>query len=477
MLATLLLSVLAPAPVAVAPAASQDPPIRIEINNDRQFERGDRAKVKIRTDDDGFLVVLHADPDGRVRVLFPLDPDDDNYVRGHHTYELRDRADREAFTVEASSGYGAIYAAVSRDPFRFEAFTVNNHWDYDALNAQDPGTDAEPVLGDIVQRMASGRYDYDYITYDVYENSYASVAYVAPASLYTPAYYYCDPVFDYYCDSYYYSPSRFSVTVGFGSPYYYRPWYYDPYYYGGYYGGYYRPSRYYGYPVYIAPGGPNYRPRYSSALDYKLSERRWDGLNYRDRLAGTPLQSVNAAYNPAPVRRGTTTGDMGSSPVAETPMRRRTATPTTPEPRRVERPSSETTSRPAPERREAAPSQPSTERAAPSRSRPSSDRATPSRRRDESRSQGAPELQRRTEQSAPIIERRETERRPVTVSRPEPRRAEPSRSVSRPAESRPSQMPTRSEPAPRMSAPPPQSSAPAARGGEGGGAGGRRGPR
>jgi hypothetical protein len=459
MLATLLLSILAPAPVALAPAATQDPPIRIELNNDRQFERGDRAKVKIRTDDDGFLVVLHADPDGRVRVLFPLDPDDDNFVRGHHTYELRDRADREAFTIEASSGYGAIYAAVSRDPFRFDAFTVNNHWDYDALNAQDPGSDAEPVLADIVQRMAGGRYDYDYVTYDVYQSTYTSVAYVAPVTTYSSAYY-CDPVFDFYCDPYYYSPTRFSVTLGFGSPHYYRPWYYDPYYYG-YYGGYYRPARYYGYPVYVAPGGGfGYRPRYSSALDYKLSERRWDGLPYRDRLAGTPLQSVNAAYNPAPVRRGTTTGDMGSSPASTTPMRRRGVTPASPEPRRVERQEPEQESRPAPQRREASPSRPSTER------------ATPSRRRDESRSQGAPELQRRTGQSAPIIERAQPERRPVTVSRPEPQRAQPSR-----PESRPSAAPARSAPAPRASAAPSRSSAPPAHAGGGGGAGGRRGPR
>ena len=35
--------------------------------------------VKVRVENDGFLVVLHADPDGRVRMLFPLDPDDDHY--------------------------------------------------------------------------------------------------------------------------------------------------------------------------------------------------------------------------------------------------------------------------------------------------------------------------------------------------------------------------------------------------------------
>ena len=53
-------------------AVTQDPPIRLWINNDRQFERGDRAKVQVQTDDDGYVVVLQADPDGRVRVLWRI---------------------------------------------------------------------------------------------------------------------------------------------------------------------------------------------------------------------------------------------------------------------------------------------------------------------------------------------------------------------------------------------------------------------
>ncbi len=512
MFATVLLSLLVPAPVPAVAVAAQDPPVRIELNNDRQFVRGERGKVKIRTDDDGFLVVLHADPDGRVRVLFPLDPDDDNYVRGRHTYELRDRGDRETFTVEAGSGQGAIYAAVSRDPFRFDAFAINEHWDYDALNAQDPGSDPEPVLDDIVQRMASGRYDYDYVTYDVYESEYASVSYGAPAVVYTPSYYYssyrCDPFYDWYCDPYYYSPYRFSVSVHVGSPYYYRP-YYDPYYYG-YYGYYYRPVRYYGYPTYYpyysgGPGVIGYRQRYTTPSAFKQSDRLWDGVPYRDRMAGTPVRSVNTVYNPAPVRRGTTSGDMGRPPAASA------AEPGNAEPRRraagagsrassVERrtPSVERQES-SPQRREssaerressAEPRESSAERRESSGSRRP---ATVERRSPPSRSQGEPQLQRRAEpRSAPTIERaappssRAAEPR---VSRPA-ERAEPPRRVEHPApqpRSAPVRSAPRSQPSVR-SAPPPRSSAAPARasaprpepshgGGGGGGAGGRRGPR
>lgn len=485
MFATALLSLLVPAPAPAVAVAAQDPPVRIELNNDRQFVRGERAKVKIRTDDDGFLVVLHVDPDGRVRVLFPLDPDDDNYVRGRHTYELRDRGDRETFTVDAGSGQGAIYAAVSRDPFRFDAFALNRHWDYDALNAQDPGSDPEPVLGDIVQRMASGRYDYDYVTYDVYESEYSSVSYGAPAVVYTPSYYYssyyCDSFYDYYCDPYYYSPSRFSVSVRFGSPYYYRP-YYNPYYYG-YPGYYYRPARYYAYPAYYypyynTPGVIGYRQRYTTPSQFKQADRLWDGVPYRDRMAASPVRAVNTVYDPAPVRRGTTSGDMGRSPVAnsEAPSRaeprRRTPSVERPAPSVERRESSERRRESSVERRES-----SVERRAPSeQSRPSSVERRPSR------SQAEPQLQRRAEpRSTPNIERAPAPSRRAAeprVSRPV-ERAEPPRRVERPAPVRSaprSQPSVRSAPPPRSTAAPARASAPRSAPSHSGG-GGRRGPR
>jgi hypothetical protein len=502
MFATVLLSILASAPIAPAMTVSQDPAIRITLNNDRQFVRGEQGKVKIRTDDDGFLLVLHADPDGRIRVLFPLDPTDDNFVRGRHTYELRDRGDRESFTVEAGSGQGAIYAAVSRDPFQFAAFSVNNHWDYNALNTQDPGNDPEPVLGDLVQQMAGGPYDYDYLTYDVYESAYSSVSYASPAVVYTPSYgyassYYCDPFYDYYCDSYYYSPSRFSVAINFGSPFYSRPYYYDPFYYG-YSPYYYRPSRYYAYPSYpyyynTPGGGSTYRPRYTTPSEFKQTDRTWGGVPYRDRLGATPVTSVNTVYDPAPVRRGTTQGDMGRAPAVSSPStssasprRRVEATPA-----RVDRPNIE---RAAPERRQASPArtEPGQPRAEPRQSTPPTRETAPTRRRDESRSQGTPELQRRNGPvAAPMIERAAPERRGDVVGRPVPRmseptpRSEPMRRVERPepqARSAPRPEPAaRSAPPARSYSPPPASaprsepSRPSNSGG--GGGGGRRGPR
>src|SRR5690349_24692620 len=98
-----MLSLLGTAPASAgAPAVaatSDDPPIKVWLNHD-DFQRGDKARVNVKTGEDGYVVVLRADADGRVRVLFPLDPSDDDFVRGGETIEVRGRGDREAFYVD-----------------------------------------------------------------------------------------------------------------------------------------------------------------------------------------------------------------------------------------------------------------------------------------------------------------------------------------------------------------------------------------
>ena len=60
-LSLLLPLLVASGPGQPAAATADDPPIQIWINNDGRFLRGDRARVHVRTEDDGYLVVLHAD--------------------------------------------------------------------------------------------------------------------------------------------------------------------------------------------------------------------------------------------------------------------------------------------------------------------------------------------------------------------------------------------------------------------------------
>ena len=209
-----------------AAVASDDPPIHVWLNQDNYFVRGDRAKVYVRAAADGYLVVLRADADGRLRALFPIDPSDDTFIRAHKKLEVRSRGDREAFAVDEREGSGVVLAAWSASPFKFDEFVRGDHWDYRVLGTIQTGADAEAALVDVVQRMAGdARFDYDVVTYTVQS---------------TTAYYRHG-----YRDGYY--PS-FGVGFGYGLPYRYRfglfygascydPFFYDPFSCGPYYTG------------------------------------------------------------------------------------------------------------------------------------------------------------------------------------------------------------------------------------------------
>lgn len=231
-----LVPVSEPAARAAEPVSA--PPVKLWINNSGQFREGDRARVQVEARDDGYLMVFNVDTDGRLRVLFPVDPEDDAMVRGGHRYEIRGRGDRESFMV-GRDGSGLVYAAVSADPFRIDDVVAAGNWDYTRLGIDHDARDAEADITDLLQKMSTDRgFDYDVLNYRVY--GYRD-RYVASSTMWYPRPYgYWD---DYYCDS------GFRVSL-FGCRYYpaggwyygYSPYgygYYGRGYYGGYYGGYY----------------------------------------------------------------------------------------------------------------------------------------------------------------------------------------------------------------------------------------------
>src|SRR5437773_2764010 len=281
MVLALMVSLLASAPPDPASALrSDDPPIKVSLNQDNYFERGDRARVKVRTAEDGYVVVLRSDAQGRVPVLFPLDPSDDDFVRGGKTLEVRGRGDREAFYIDDGEGSGVVLAARSAAPFKFEEFVRGDHWDYRVLGARD-GDDKEQALLDIVQRMVpDGHFDYDAVHYTV----------AAPGSYYSGY-------------NHYYSPFgwRLGFRYGYGWPYYgygfgysscFDPFFYDPFFCGAtFYDPFFYPR--YGYAPFIYTGGIIIynRRSYGGGLFIDRARRGWGGgggLVVKGRAAGGP---------------------------------------------------------------------------------------------------------------------------------------------------------------------------------------------
>jgi hypothetical protein len=204
-LAFLLAASGAPAPSA---AHLDDPPIRVKLS-DESYSRGDRAKVKVRAAEDGYLLVLRVDTDGRLRVLYPLVPEDEGRIEGRKDFEVRSRGDREAFVVDDAPGSGMVLAAWSEQPFRFDDFSRNGHWDYRALTAEKITGDKEAGLLDLVDRMSDGKYQYDTSDYVVDEPGYVR-HYSGWYDPWWSGYYPC-----FGCSPWYYGP-RFSVGIGFG---------------------------------------------------------------------------------------------------------------------------------------------------------------------------------------------------------------------------------------------------------------------
>ena len=243
-------------------AATRAPAIQISLNNDGDFAPGGRVSVQVQTNDDGYLIVFRVDGDGRVRVLFPLDPDGDPFIRGGKEYELRGRGDHETFFADNQSGSGLVYAAISHAPLVFRDFSANGHWDYDAIRLRDSSSDAETDLTSIVAQMTNHtRFDYDAVGYRVQE--IGTIA-AAGGGGYYPGYY--DPYYDprwrcLGCGWGY--PGDISVGLNFGySPYWdpflYSPWGYSYYGFnrgfGGFgFGGGFFPG---GFPVVVRPLRP-----------------------------------------------------------------------------------------------------------------------------------------------------------------------------------------------------------------------------
>ena len=259
----------------------------------------------MRTDYDGYLIVLHVDPEGRLRVLFPVDPDKDNFVRSGKKYEVRDRGDREAFEVDAT-GRGSVYAAVSRDPFRFDGLTylitgTTGQWprpgcgkipSRSSTSCFSAWRRAATTMTCSATRSSAGRPTFRPRRYygSLYDDDWCSYSCGRPYFGYSPfrlsiGFFYGRPYRNYYYDPYYYAYDP-----------YYNPFFYDPYYYApAYYPRYVYPRRYYGY------GSPYYHDRYRTYnrpyTPYRFRGSDGFSAGYRDRRYDL-RRAVNTVYTP-----------------------------------------------------------------------------------------------------------------------------------------------------------------------------------
>lgn len=155
----------APPPSPSGDGRRGDPGVRIWVS-DTLYQVGAGARVYVKLREPGYLVVLHTDAMGRIRVLYPVAPDDQAVVPAAAPFEVTGSDDGATFRVE-SRGRGTLLAVRSAHPFQFEPLRRANRWDYDeSLLLQPTAGNAFAALLDIADRVADGQpYDYDMTAY------------------------------------------------------------------------------------------------------------------------------------------------------------------------------------------------------------------------------------------------------------------------------------------------------------------------
>ena len=291
MLFNLALLAVAALPSTTAQSAHQDqgndgPQIEVWTDHDDVYQRGERARVHFRASESGYVTIFRIDTDGRVRVLYPIDPWDDNYARRDREYEVRTYGDKYAFSIDDYPGQGYVFAVISRDPFSYGALVRGDHWDYRMI-AEGGRVTGDPyvALTDLVDRIVPPNYS-EY-GYDV-QPYYVEQHYQYPRFLC----YDCHSYASYtYWNPYSYSCFRFRIVI------------YDDFYY--------QPRRYYrGQPRVIYRTAPRLAPRY--VFKDRGPSEAWV-TNVRER-------PVDATTGRRVVDRGVTSRDLGSNGRVPTPI-------------------------------------------------------------------------------------------------------------------------------------------------------------
>ena len=140
---------------------------------DDPYARGDGVHVFLRADQDAFVTLLRVDTDGRVRVLFPREPWEDNFVRGGREIEVQGYESRDVFQIDDSPGVGYLFAVAAADPFVYDAIASGDHWDYRVIAEGGVRGDPYVALTTLAQRIVPADYpdwDYDIVPYYVQQH-------------------------------------------------------------------------------------------------------------------------------------------------------------------------------------------------------------------------------------------------------------------------------------------------------------------
>lgn len=119
--------------VSRVPAPQEHPQVAVRITERDFFQRYERVSVSIESYTDAYVTVFRIDTDGRMRVLYPRDPGDNNFVLNGRTYRIPnpyDQRGEHAFVVDDYPGVGYVFVVASVKPFDYQSYVRNDHWEW-----------------------------------------------------------------------------------------------------------------------------------------------------------------------------------------------------------------------------------------------------------------------------------------------------------------------------------------------------------
>ncbi len=135
-------------------------------HNDNEFYENDNIVLNYRVSRDAFVAIYSIDSRGNVRLLFPTDPNQDNFVRGGETYRLPSGDDNFDLVVNGPAGTESIQMVASQ-----ERFPIPNWYHNSGLVADNSDRDdyMDYLDNTYFVRYSGQRFSYDRVAVSVNE--------------------------------------------------------------------------------------------------------------------------------------------------------------------------------------------------------------------------------------------------------------------------------------------------------------------
>ena len=143
--------------------------LNVEIwtdHDDNEYYEGDRVKFHYRVSRDAYVAIYSIDSRGRLNLLFPSHPRQDNFVTGGVTHRLPGRNDDYELEVSGPEGVENVQIVASREPFPIPDWYDNSglFCDWDDRHAYMDWVNSEYLV-----KYEGQRFAYDRTALYVYE--------------------------------------------------------------------------------------------------------------------------------------------------------------------------------------------------------------------------------------------------------------------------------------------------------------------